>query len=109
MTMQAFIKGAFLSLTFAAMATAAHATGLSYTCAANINADSGTNLCASINSVVTGEYNSTFSNANASIYVQFGNNGGLGTTTQVFNTVSYVDYLSALTANSSHNATDTSP
>jgi hypothetical protein len=106
--MQAFTKGAFLSLTFAALATAANASGVSYTCAANLNVDSGTNLCGSINSVVAGDYNSIFSNANASIYVQFGNNGGLGNSAQVITQVSYSNYLSALTAHSSHDATDTS-
>ncbi len=105
--MKRLLKGAFLTFALATAATVAHASGISYTCAANINADSGINLCSSINSVVAGDYKSIFSNANASIYVEFADNNGLGQTMQVINTVSYSSYLTALTANSSGDAVDT--
>jgi hypothetical protein len=108
--MQAFIKGAFLSLTFAAMATSASASGgVSFTCASDINVDGPANLCSSFGSVVASDYNSIFSNANASIYVQFANNNGLGeSTTGFLNLVSYSTYLNALKTHSSGDATDIS-
>ena len=56
--------------------------------------------------MVAGDYNSIFSNANASIYIEFANNGGLGDSAQVYNNVSYNAYLTALTADSSGDATD---
>lgn len=101
-------KGIVLSLAFTAGSLMAHAAGISYTCAADINTDGPASLCSSIGSVVGADYNSIFSNANASIYIQFANNGGLGeSTTGFLNLVSYNSYLTALKADSSGDAIDT--
>jgi hypothetical protein len=84
------------ALIFVGSATLAGASGVSYTCDPNINAVSGLSLCAALQTTVAGVYNSTFSNANASIYIQYGNNGGLGGSSQSINAVSYSNYRSAL-------------
>jgi uncharacterized protein (TIGR03437 family) len=72
--------------------------GLTYTCDPNIDATfAGT--CAYLNSTIAGLYNSTFSNANANIYIMYGNTG-LGESEQGFdNQVTWTAYLAALTAN----------
>jgi PEP-CTERM motif len=104
--MKTLLKGTFMSLILAASATVASASGISFTCDPTINADGPANLCSSITSNVGGAYNTTFSNATASIYIEFANNNGLADSAQVINTVSYSAYLSALTAASSGDATD---
>jgi hypothetical protein len=105
--MRTFLKGILLSLSFAATATVASAAGVSYTCAADINTDGPASLCNSLNTTTAGDYNSIFSNANASIYIQFANNGGLGESTQYLNFVSYSTYRTDLTGDSSGDAVDT--
>ena len=58
------------------------ATGITYTCDASIDAaQPGT--CNWLKTVVAGYYNQTFSNANASIYIQMGSSG-LGSSTSGF-------------------------
>ena len=72
--------------------------GITYTCDPNIEAaHAGT--CAYLNSTIAGLYNTTFSNANASIYVQYGNTE-LGESDTSLIQVGYSAYLKALTANS---------
>ena len=87
----------------------AFAAGVSFTCDASIGADfnpggSGTSVCSYLNTTVAGLYNSTFTNANASVYIE-ATNGGLGSSTAGFgNFVSYATYQSALLANSTDSA-----
>jgi uncharacterized protein (TIGR03437 family) len=71
--------------------------GITYTCDPTIDAaHAGT--CAYLNSTIAGLYGSTFSNANASIYIQLGNTD-LGVNIHSLAVVSYSDYLTAFTAN----------
>ncbi|MFZ1084105.1 MAG: NF038122 family metalloprotease [Terracidiphilus sp.] len=91
-----------LALTILASATLASASGISYTCDPSIP----TAECTTLNTAIAGQYASTFSNANASIYITFGNTG-LGSSSQYLNFVSYTSYLAALTADSSGDAVDT--
>jgi hypothetical protein len=92
---------AALFLTVACSAMLASATGISYTCDASIS----TSVCTTLNTTISGQYSSLFSDANASIYITFGNTG-LGSSDQYTNFVSYNSYLTALTANSSGDAVD---
>jgi hypothetical protein len=72
---------------------------ISFTCAANIDAtQAGT--CASLNVSLAGLYASTFTDVNASIYIQYGTTG-LGASNDYLNTVTYSAYLAALTAHES--------
>jgi hypothetical protein len=92
-----------LSLTLAVLAfamlapSAVRAAGIVYTCDPSIDAAvAGT--CATLNGAVAGVYATAFSNANASIYIQYGITG-LGESTSGFlNLVTYSAYLAALTA-----------
>jgi len=75
----------------------ASAGNISYTCASNIDAtEAGT--CAYLNTTVAGAYSSTFTDASASIYIQYGTTG-LASTYSYSNAVPYADYLAALEAN----------
>lgn len=77
-------------------ATVASASGVSYTCNADINS-TAPGMCATLNSFVSGQYASLFSNANASIYIEFNSGAGLGASTSgYFNQVSYSTYYDAL-------------
>jgi uncharacterized protein (TIGR03437 family) len=81
---------------------------LSYTCDPNINAThAGT--CAYLNNTIAAIYNDTFTNVNASVYVQYGSTG-LGESQYSFGAVTYSAYLAALTGNaqSSGNPIETS-
>jgi hypothetical protein len=77
-------------------ATLACASGITFTCASNIDAtEAGT--CNYLNSVVAGYYDTTFSNANADIYIQMGTTGLGESTTGYYNFVPYSTYLTDLT------------
>ena len=92
--MKRFIWG-LLAVVFAT--AQAFASGLSFTCAANIDTTvAGT--CAALNGTIAGLYSSTFTNADASIYIQYGSTG-LGSNDQYYNTVSYSGYRNALISN----------
>lgn len=93
---------AVLALTVFSSATLACASGISYTCDPSIP----TAECTTLNTTIAGQYSSIFSNANASIYITFGDTG-LGSSSQYLNFVSYTAYLTALTADSSGDAVDT--
>ncbi len=80
----------------------AGATGITYVCDPSIP----TSECTTLNTTIAGQYASTFSNANASIFITFGNTG-LGSSSQYLNFVSYSTYRTALTADSSGDAVDT--
>lgn len=88
-------------------ATEAHA-GISYTCNANVDA-AAAGTCAFLNSTVAGIYGSTFTNANANIYIEMANTG-LGENdffvAPPFYTP-YSTYRSDLFATASGNTTDT--
>lgn len=69
--------------------------GITYVCDPNIDAaHAGT--CAYLNSTIAGLYSSTFSNANATIYVKYGNTE-LGHSDTSLAVLPYPAYLSALT------------
>ena len=72
--------------------------GITYTCDPNIEA-ARAGTCAYLNSTIAGLYNTTFSNANASIYIQYGKTE-LGESDTSLIQVGYSAYLKALTANS---------
>jgi uncharacterized protein (TIGR03437 family) len=71
--------------------------GITYTCDPNIDAAHG-GTCAYLNTTIAGLYSSTFSNANASIYIQLGKTD-LGMSNYSLAQIAYNDYLTALTAN----------
>jgi hypothetical protein len=69
------------------------AGNISYTRAGNIDTLGPAGTCATLDSTIGGLYNSTFTNANASIYIQYGN-AGLGQSSQYLNFVDYSTYRS---------------
>jgi len=75
---------------------------ISYTCDPSVAA--GT--CTYLNTTVAGDYSSSFSNANASIYITYGTTG-LAESSQFFNFVTYSQYLAALTSNSNQSTIQT--
>jgi hypothetical protein len=77
----------------------ASASGVTFTCDPAVAAST----CTYLNTTVAGYYNSTFTNANASIYIQYGTTG-LAATSQVTSDVSYSAYVAALSANPSKDA-----
>jgi hypothetical protein len=86
-------------------AALASAGTVSYTCDATINAtQAGT--CAFLNSTTAGLYNNTFTNANASIYIQQGITGLGSSTSGYLNLVTYSAFRTALIADSSGDAID---
>lgn len=75
--------------------------GVTYYCDASVSAD----ICGTLNNVIAPEYSLLFSNANASIYVQFGDTGpAIGENTQFYNTVDYSWYYNALNSHKSGSA-----
>lgn len=88
-------------LVLVSSAMLAGASGVSYTCDASIP----TSVCNTLNTTIAGQYSSLFSDANASIYISFGNTG-LGSSAQYENFVSYDSYRAALIAHSSGDAVD---
>ncbi len=88
---------ALLAVSIAASANLAAAGTITYTCDPSINAtEAGT--CSYLNSTIAGLYSSTFTNANANIYITMGVTG-LGDNEQYLNAISYPAYLTDLTAN----------
>ena len=75
-------------------AALASAGTIDYTCDPSV----AVATCNYLNTVVAGNYSSTFSNASASIYIQYGTTN-LASTSSVTNDVPYSAYLAALTAN----------
>src|ERR1700685_530587 len=72
-------------------------SGVTYTCDPHIDAKvAGTR--AYLNSTITGLYSKTFSNANVSIYIQYGS-ADLGNSFTSQAVLTYSEYLTALTAN----------
>lgn len=83
-------------------ATLANA-GVTYTCDPTIDARQ-TGLCNTLNTTIAGLYSKTFTDANAQIFITFGNTG-LGSSAQYLNYISWNQYINALTtrANNSGN------
>lgn len=80
-------------LVLAVNATTARAA-IAYTC----NADVSAGTCSALNSTVAGLYNSTFSNATANIYIEYGATNLGQSTTGFYNTIPYSTYVTDLTA-----------
>jgi hypothetical protein len=72
---------------------------LSYTCDSTVAAFDGSGVCGYLNSNLGGIYNSIFTNANANIYVTT-TATGLGESSQVTQYVTYSQYYTALSAES---------
>lgn len=99
--MKTFVLQRSILLAVAALGATLPAFGgtILFTCNANIDATvAGT--CGTLNTTITGLYASTFTNANASIFIQYGATG-LGGSNQFQETVSYSAYRAALTAHES--------
>jgi hypothetical protein len=94
-------KGFFLAGAAILAATLAHG-GITYTCDPSVTAAT----CNYLNTTIAGQYNSTFSNANATIYVQYGTTGLAQSTTGYDNQVSYANYVAALAANTNMSTID---
>jgi len=80
--------------------------GLIYTCNSTGSDAISASVCNYLNSTIAGIYNSTFTNANADIYITYGN-AGLGESVQAFNYVTYNQYLTQLTNTASGDTVDT--
>jgi hypothetical protein len=68
-------------------------SGIVYTCDPTVAAAT----CTYLNTTVAGYYNSTFTNANANIYITYGTTG-LGESEQYYNLISYDQYVTAYNA-----------
>jgi hypothetical protein len=79
-------------------AVPAFAGNITYTCDASITAD-GPALCNYLNSTIAGLYGSTFTNATANIYIQYGSTS-LGESSQAIELATYSQYLTKLRAES---------
>jgi hypothetical protein len=77
--------------------------GISYTCDPSISGIT----CSTLNTTVAGLYNTTFTNLNANIYIQYGTTGLGESTTGFENQISYADYRADLAATASSDAVDT--
>jgi len=88
------------------------ASSLTFTCDTSAAADPDTyaaGTCSYLNSTISTLYTSTFSNINASIYVEQSSTTALGQSNTGYDTVlSYSNYLYQLTKTASSNSTDTS-
>jgi hypothetical protein len=86
----------------------AFSSGITYTCD-SVPTDPGyvsPSVCAYLNNTIAAIYNTTFTNATADIYIQYGAIDGLAESTKAFNLVSYSTYLSDLTATASGDTID---
>jgi PEP-CTERM motif len=70
--------------------------GITFDCDSSIAADFRAGTCSYLNSTVAALYGSTFTNANASVYIEATNQGLGESTSGFFNIVSYSVYQSAL-------------
>lgn len=75
-----------------------------YTCDPSVDAAT----CTYLNTTVASYYKSKFTNATANIYIQYGITGLGESTTGYFNTVSYSEYVAALTRNTNQSAVQSS-
>jgi hypothetical protein len=87
-------KALWLTMCLAFGAALASADNIAFTCDPNVAAAT----CNYLNTTVAGNYNSTFTNANADFYIQYGTTA-LGSSTGGFdNQVTYAQYAAALSA-----------
>jgi hypothetical protein len=77
-------------------------SGVVYTCDPNV----AVATCTYLNTTIAGYYNSTFTNANANIYIQYGTTG-LGESEGYLNLVTYSQYQTALTNNANKSPVQT--
>jgi hypothetical protein len=75
------------------------ASSITYTCNANLATFGPSGLCSYLNTSIAGLYDSTFTNANANIYIQYGSTG-LGASSQDLGIVPYSSYFAALSGES---------
>ena len=94
-----FSKAVRLTISVGFATALASAGTLNYTCDPTVASIDGSGVCAYLNSTLAGIYNSTFTNANANIYITT-SSSGLGESTQVTQFVTYSQYYSALNAES---------
>ena len=85
-----------------AFASALAQAQITYTCDPSVAAST----CTYLNNTIAGYYKTTFSNANAGIYITLGSTG-LGQTTQTTPKINYTDYVAALTANTNKSTVQT--
>jgi hypothetical protein len=78
-------------------------SGIVYTCDSTVPAST----CNYLKTTVAGYYNSVFTNANADIYIKFGDTG-LGESDGFYNLVHYTPYVTALTNNTGKSSIQTS-
>jgi hypothetical protein len=83
----------------ALLSTLASAGGITYTCDPTVSLIDGSGVCAYLDTTIANYYNSTFTNANASIYITTIATG-LGESDQQIDSVPYSTYFSALAAES---------
>jgi hypothetical protein len=95
-----FKKSLYLAIAVLSGTTLASAGSITYTCDTGLTND-GT--CAILNGAVAAAYDNTFTDTNASIYIQYGS-AGLASTLSYTNLVPYADYLAALQANPNKDA-----
>jgi hypothetical protein len=89
-------KALSLAVCLAFGTAVANAGTVTYTCDPSV----AVATCNYLNTTVAGNYSSTFTNANANIYITYGTTG-LAQSEQYFNFVTYDQYVAALTANTS--------
>lgn len=92
-------RSAWMFLGVVYLASLANAGSISYTCNSNVATIDGSGVCTYLDTTVANFYNSTFSNANANIFVTTSATG-LGGSLQVTQFVAYSTYLNALAAES---------
>ena len=95
----ALYRSFFLVVAAVGAALPAFGTGILFTCASNVDATHG-GTCGTLNTTIADLYSSTFTDANASIYIQYGSTG-VGSSLQYYTTFSYGAYYTALAANES--------
>jgi hypothetical protein len=93
---KAFRLAVCLALGMAFGTSLANAGTVTFTCDPSVAAAT----CNYLNTTVAGNYSSTFTNANANIYITYGTTG-LAQSQQYFNFVTYDQYVAALTSNPS--------
>jgi hypothetical protein len=93
------VRNALMLALALGVAIPAFAGTVTYTCDPNV----ATATCTYLNTTVANMYNSTFTDANANIYIQYGTTG-LASTESFLEAISYGSYLTALTANPDQSA-----
>ena len=83
-------------------AVSAFAGTISYDCDTTDSNQISSQMCTALTGTIAGQFASIYMNANALVYVEYGAPAGdVASTTQVFNTVTYSAYYTALTSHPS--------